>query len=262
MLKFYKNKPQIFKCRVEIQGADSPKVIPRLIFSPKNGAKLFFEGKYNDKHCEIDIAHNLDIANKGDVVLEIIANDTIFTPWKSTYEIVSNKAVVENIELIDKKNNISVKLIDSIKEEKEEIDNKYTDYIKKIPSDKRKKVLEHILHSFKPKKQILEWSQKQFNDTNSLKAKMAMFYKQNKHILIKEDIKTKFPEVEEWDRKKQGSMLNWEVVSKKDWKMDKAEDFQEQAGYSPLGYGGPYNFKSKKNIDGTYTITWQSGATS
>lgn len=176
MLKFHKNKPQTFKCKVEIQGVDNPKITPRLILSPNNSnMNLFFEGKYDNKQCEIVISSTANITNKGSVILEIIANDTIFKPWKSTYEIVSQEIVVENVELIDSKNNISVQLIE------ENTDNSYLDVLKKIPTNKRrKKFLEYIKNSYRPKKYLLEWSKKELGETNSLKAKLMMYSKQNK----------------------------------------------------------------------------------
>jgi len=254
MLKFHKNKSQTFKCRIEIQGADNPKITPRLILSPGSGnVNLFFEGKYDNKQCEIVISPTANISNKGNVILEIIANDTVFRPWKSTYEIVSEQMVVENVELVDTKNNISVKLVETVKED---IDDKYVNFIKRIPDKKRKKFLEYIKNSYKPKKQLLEWSQKEFNDVDSLKSKIAMFYKQNEKKLIKEDIESKFPEVEDWDKNKIGSYYHWKVISKKKWDNKKAISFQESLGYSQNPYGF-YNFNIKKNIDGTFTITWE-----
>ena len=260
MLKFHKNKSQTFKCRVEIQGVESPKVMPRLILSPNNSkSNLFFEGKYSNNQCEIEIS-SPNVANKGSVVLEIIANDTVFRPWKSTYEIVSDEIVVENVELVDTKNNISVKLVETVKETV--ADDRYVNFLKRIPEKKRKKFLEYIKNSYRPKGALLEWSKKEFNENKSLKAKVAMYYRQNEFKLIKEDIKSKFPEIEEWDRNKKFSDLLWKVTSKKKWDEKKAGEFQSQAGYDPAGYGGPYEFNQKKNIDGTFTITWKSGATS
>jgi hypothetical protein len=259
MLKFHKNKSQTFKCRVEIQGADNPKITPRLILSPNNSnVNMFFEGKYDNKQCEITISSTANIASKGNVILEIIANDTVFRPWKSTYEIVSEQMVVENIELVNTKNNISVKLVETIKEDN---DDKYVNFLNKIPKNKRKKFLEYLKNSYKPKSTLLEWSKKEFNENKSLKAKVAMYYKQNEAKLIKEDTKSKFPEIEEWDKNKIGSYYHWKVISKKRWNNKKAIDFQESLGYSENPYGF-YNFNIKKNIDGTFTITWECASSS
>jgi len=282
MLKFYKNKSQTFKCRVEVQGADSPKVIPRLILiSQSGGPRVFFEGKYNDGQCEINIASTSNISsNKGDVVLEIIANNTVFTPWKSKYEIVMEQVVVESVgdvELVSSDSTPSLSLsfieediledtkpkMQKQKPKKKTIkENKHIEFLKRVSTSKRKKLLEHIQYSYKPNKQVLKWGRKQFKDVNSLDVKLRMFYEQNKSKTIKEDIKSKFPEVEEWDRNKVGSTINWKIVSKKKWNSKKAAQFQTQAGYDPMGYGGPDEYKEKKNIDGTFTISWSSGANS
>ncbi len=183
MLKFNKNKSQTFKCRVEIQGVDSPKVIPRLVLSTKNSnMKLFFEGKYDNKSCEIVIPSIANIQSKGDVTLEIIANDTIFQPWQSTYEILSESIVVENIELIDNKNEISVKVVqESIKEDKKElIESKYYEPIRNAKN--KKKLLTFIKESYVPNKKIFDWANREFNDTKSIKSKMAMYCKEKKLI--------------------------------------------------------------------------------
>ena len=183
MLKFNKNKPQTFKCKVEIQGADSPKVTPRLILSSKkNNMKLFFEGKYENNSCEIVIPSMVNIEKSGEVTLEIIANDTVFQPWQSTYEILSETVVVENVELIDNKNEITVKVIqESDKEDKKElIESKYYQPIKNAKN--KKKLLAFIKDSYIPNKKIFEWANKEFNDTKSIKSKMAMYCKEKKLI--------------------------------------------------------------------------------
>ncbi|GJQ43849.1 MAG: hypothetical protein JETCAE03_33470 [Ignavibacteriaceae bacterium] len=138
------------------------------------------------------------------------------------------------------------------------------DFLKEVPKNKRKKLLEYIQYSYKPNKKILEWGMRMYgNQTNALTAKLGMFYEQNKNqFIIKENLKSEFPEIKSWNNNKRFSSLYWTVITKKDWKMNRAEDFQDAAGYSPMGYGGPYEFQSKKNDDGTYTITWHCGATS
>jgi len=79
---------------------------------------------------------------------------------------------------------------------------------------------------------------------------------------LKSQIKSQFPEVIEWSKNSFLSDLKWKVVSKKKWDRKRASEFQTAVGYAPEGYGGPYKFQDKQNSDGTFTSTWNSGASS
>ena len=283
MIKFNKNKLQTFKCKVNVTGAgENPKITPRLILSPKGSkAKLFFEGKYDDGKCIVEIETGLDFAKKGDLVLEILANSTVFQPWKDTFEIVSEQVVVEGVELIDNDNEIIVEVTDTPKKtSKKQITevkdplfltnspkvkkqiNEYIDRTKHIKNKKAKRrLLKYIVSSYKPKKSILEWAGGIFVNTASPKAKIGMYYAEMNSKKIREsrdaNLKVHFPEVEEWKNKVNGSMMEWEVVCKKPWTSSKAEQFQSAVGYDPAGYWfGQFN--SKKNIDGSFTYKWKS----
>lgn len=281
LIKFNKNKIQTFKYKANITGAGSnPKITPRLILSPKNSsAKLFFEGKYDSGECIIEIQHDLNLLPKGEVLLEIITNNTIFQPWKDEYEVVAEKIVVEGVELIDndskimveiekpktKKNKIEENIFNkSVKNKTKQLVLEYIDKTKNIKNKKdRNELLKHILHQYKPNNKILEWGGRVFLTTNAPKAKIAMYYAELKHKQINENenLNKLYPEIEEWKKTKNGSYLDWFVVTKKPWNQNKAEQFQSKAGYSPFGYDF-FKFKSTKNIDGTYTNTWKCAATS
>jgi len=279
LIKFNKNKTQTFKCKANISGAGSnPKITPRLILSPNNSAaKLFFEGKYESGECIIEIQHDLNLAPKGDVLLEIITNNTIFQLWKDEYEVISEKIVVEGVELLDNDSQIIVevekpktKKIEEnifkkkVKNETKELVLEYISKTKQIKNKKdRDKLLKHILHEYKPNKRILEWGGRVFLTTNAPKAKIAMYCAELKHKHVNENnnLNKLYPEVEEWKKTKNGSYLDWFVVTKKPWNQNIAEKFQSNAGYSPLGYDF-FKFKSTKNIDGTFTNTWKCAATS
>lgn len=289
MIKFNKNKLQTFKCKVNVTGAgENPKITPRLILSPKGSkAKLFFEGKYDDGKCIVEIETGLDFAKSGDLVLEIITNSTVFQPWKDTFEIISEQVVVEGIELIDNDNEIIVEVTDTpnktpktnkqpiVKDDlfnskvpakiKQKIMIEYIDRTKNIKNKTaRKELLKYIITEYKPKKSILEWGSKVFLTTHNPKAKIAMYMAELEQTKIdkkriaegKLEIKKKYPDVEEWSTDKQGMWLNWEVVGKKDWGPNDAKKFQTVAGYDPNGYHFA-NFNKSKNIDGTFTYKWK-----
>ena len=284
MIKFNKNKLQTFKCKINVTGAgDNPKITPRLILSPKKSVgKLFFEGEYNDGTVIIEMQTGLDFAKSGDLILEIITNNTVFQPWSDTYEIVSEQVVVEGIELIDNDAQIIVEVTDTPKKAsktkinefkddlfKPNIDPKvkkriieYIEKTKQIPNKKaRKQLLKYIIHSYKPNKTILEWGDKVFLNNTSAKAKIAMYCAELEDKKIKENrdsnIKIHFPEIEEWENNNKGNIMNWYVVSKKKWNKDRAKEFQTAVGYNPEEYWFD-KFTDNKNIDGSFTYKWQS----
>lgn len=294
MITFNKNKLQTFKCKVNVTGAgDNPKIIPRLILSPTGSkAKLFFEGEYDDGKCIIEIETGLDFVKSGDLILEIITNNTVFQPWKDTFEIISEQVVVEGIELIDNDNEIIVEVIDTPEkasktnkqpilkdklfnskvpaETKQRIVTEYIDRVKNIKNKKtRKELLKHIITEYKPKKNILEWGSKIFVSTLNPKAKIAMYmaelenikFEKKKIIESKAKIKKKYPDVEEWSNDTLGSWITWYVVGKKEWGPNDAKKFQAIAGYDPNSYHFA-NFNKSKNIDGTFTYRWKSYSSS
>lgn len=289
MIKFNKNKLQTFKCTVNVTGAgDNPKIIPRLILSPTGSkSKLFFEGKYDDGKCIIEIETGLDFVKSGDLILEIITNNTVFQPWKDTFEIISERVVVEDIELIDNNNEIIVEVIDTpektpkintqpiLKDElfnfnipaktKQKIITEYINRIKNIKNKKtRKELLKHIITEYKPKKSILEWGSKVFVNTLNPKAKIAMYMTELENIKFekkkiaesKAEIKKKYPDIEEWSSNTLGSWITWYVVSEKEWGPNDAKKFQTIAGYNPNIYYF-VDFNKSKNIDGTFTYKWK-----
>lgn len=75
-------------------------------------------------------------------------------------------------------------------------------------------------------------------------------------------LQKKFPEIVEYDREKKMSDLYWTVITIKQWNIERASDFQEAIGYSPMGYGGPYQFEEEKLPDNKFKYTWYCGATS
>ena len=289
MLVFNKIKNQSFVCKIEVKGAGTnPTVIPRLILSPLNtNISLFFEGKIDDGQCTVVIPYIADIGHKGKAILEVIAESTVFKPWTDDYEIISENVVVEGVRLVETKPKISIsvpkkeKIVN--KPIKKQITEKFkypeifkkncksstkklvTEFIKKTKNisdvKSRNKLLEYIIKSYKPKIKTIIWAKDIFNNLDESKAKIAMYCYQIKEQRIHEDMKSKYPEVEEWDRIPRGSKQIFKAVTKKRWDEKKAQQFQSATGYNPAGYGF-YDFKIIKNIDGTFTNTWTCSSSS
>jgi hypothetical protein len=103
MFKLYTDKNNTFKCKVAIEGANESSALTRLIIEGEN-YNLMFEGSIKDNICEVNIGKfkNTDnFKSKGSMRLEVIADDTYFTPWKSEYMIEQSKTVV--VEMIEDK---------------------------------------------------------------------------------------------------------------------------------------------------------------
>ena len=99
MYKLYTDKTEIFECKVKIDGASLSNSQARLIIESED-LTLLFKGKIdNDGNCKIPIKKLKGIlpeSIKGEIKLEVIADDTYFIPWKSDFSVdVSKKVVVE-----------------------------------------------------------------------------------------------------------------------------------------------------------------------
>ncbi len=188
MLKFNKNKKQTFECKVEIEGADYTKTRPRLVLSPTGDNKhIFFEGKIDAGTCKVIIPEGLEIARNGEVVLEVLVDNTMFTPWKSTYEMLVESVKVNEVAI--KKNEPTVKVIEEkvavqkpkvtvtvpqkpkgvIKEglphrHKRVVEEFVASYKKLSPKD-RTFLRENILSKYKPSKSTRMWAESVFNET-------------------------------------------------------------------------------------------------
>jgi len=99
MYKLYTDKTEIFECKVKIDGASLSNSQARLIIESED-LTLLFKGKIdNDGNCKIPIKKLKGIlpeSIKGEIKLEVIADDTYFIPRKSDFSVdVSKKVVVE-----------------------------------------------------------------------------------------------------------------------------------------------------------------------
>jgi hypothetical protein len=103
MFKLYTDKDNTFKCKVLVEGADESSSIARLIIEGEN-YNLMFEGTLKNGTCEVNIGKfkNFDnFKSKGQVKLEVIADDTHFIPWSSEYILEQTKNIV--VEVVENK---------------------------------------------------------------------------------------------------------------------------------------------------------------
>ena len=96
MYKLYTDKPELFECDIKIDGASLTKSTARLVVETSEYS-LMFNGKISESvKCEIPIRKLkglIDENSKGNIRLEVIAEDTYFTPWQSEFDIQASKQV-------------------------------------------------------------------------------------------------------------------------------------------------------------------------
>ena len=100
MYKLFTDKSELFECDIKLQGASLSKSKARLVVETSDYS-LLFNGKISSKgKCEIPIKKLkglIDENSSGDIRLEIIAEDTFFTPWESKFEVETSKQVTVEV---------------------------------------------------------------------------------------------------------------------------------------------------------------------
>ena len=111
MYKLYTDKVENFEAVIRLEGASPSKSKARLIVESDNFS-LLFKGKVNSNgKVTIPVRRLkglLDENTQGTVRLEVIAEDTFFTPWESKFEVHTSKKVTvevksQNTQLIESK---------------------------------------------------------------------------------------------------------------------------------------------------------------
>ena len=99
MYKLFTDKTELFECSISLEGASLKKSKARLVIETKEYSLLFNGTISNSGKCEIPIRKLkglIDENTSGNIRLEVIAEDTYFTPWESDFEVdVSKKVTVE-----------------------------------------------------------------------------------------------------------------------------------------------------------------------
>ena len=100
MYKLFTDKTELFECDIKLEGASLNKSKARLVVETQDYS-LLFNGNINSKgKCEIPIRKLkglIDENTKGNIRLEVIAEDTYFTPWESDFEVETSKKVTVEV---------------------------------------------------------------------------------------------------------------------------------------------------------------------
>ena len=107
MYKLFTDKTEIFECNISIEGASLRNSSARLIIE-SNDVNLLFNGKLDSSgKCQVPVKKLkglLDENTKGNIKLEVIADDTYFVPWESDFSVEASKKVV--VEVKSQKGNL------------------------------------------------------------------------------------------------------------------------------------------------------------
>ncbi len=122
MYKLFTDKTELFECSISLQGASLKKSKARLVIETQDYSLLFNGTISKGGKCEIPIKKLkglIDEDTTGNIRLEVIAEDTFFTPWESDFEVdASKKVTVEVKSQTTKKPIVETKVKVKVKDEK------------------------------------------------------------------------------------------------------------------------------------------------
>jgi hypothetical protein len=100
MYKLFTDKSELFECDIKLQGASLKKSKARLVIETSDYSLMFNGSISKGGKCEIPIKKLkglIDEDTTGNVRLEVIAEDTFFTPWESDFEVETSKKVTVEV---------------------------------------------------------------------------------------------------------------------------------------------------------------------
>ena len=128
MYKLFTDKSELFECDIKLEGASLSKSKARLVVETSDYSLLFDGSISSNGKCEIPIRKLkglIDENTTGNIRLEVIAEDTYFTPWESDFEVdASKKVTVEVKSQQTKKPILETKVKVKVKNEKPTITEK------------------------------------------------------------------------------------------------------------------------------------------
>ena len=99
MYKLFTDKTELFECNIKLEGASLKNSQARLLVESEDLNLIFMGTISSTGKCQIPIRKLkglLDENISGNIKLEVIADDTYFTPWKSKFTVdASRKITVE-----------------------------------------------------------------------------------------------------------------------------------------------------------------------
>lgn len=110
MYTLYTDKQELFECSISLEGASVKNSQARLIVESDN-LNLLFKGTIDSSgKCTVPIKklkNLLEESTKGKIRLEVIADDTYFTPWESDFEVETARKVTVEVKSQSNKTTIT-----------------------------------------------------------------------------------------------------------------------------------------------------------
>jgi len=104
MYTLFTDKTELFECNIKLEGASLKNSQARLIIESED-INLLFKGQITSEgKCIIPIKKLkglLEGNTKGEIKLEVIAEDTYFTPWKSEFVVEASKKLTVEVKSQD-----------------------------------------------------------------------------------------------------------------------------------------------------------------
>ena len=140
MYTLYTDKVENFKCSIDLEGASLDDTKVRLVLE-NSKINLLYEGEVDSSgNCTIPISKLKNVlkeGTEGTMKLEVIAEDTFFSPWEDDFKVATNKKVT--VEVLSNSK-------DTIKESKVKVKVDYKKPTKKVVKEstkKTKKIQDH-----------------------------------------------------------------------------------------------------------------------
>jgi hypothetical protein len=112
MYKLFTDKTEIFECDIKLSGASLDKSDVRLVVESKD-VNLLFKGKIDSSgKCSVPVKRLSGLLGEsitGTLRLEVIADDTFFTPWESEFVVETSKKVTVEVKSQNKNRLIETK---------------------------------------------------------------------------------------------------------------------------------------------------------
>jgi hypothetical protein len=141
----YTDKANKFNCNIEIEGTSLAKSKVRLVIETDEMSYMFNGSIENTGVCEVNIPKTknfLPEGTRGNMRLEVIADDVYFEPWSSDFNVKTNKKVnVVVAEQIEDKPKVMVQVVEQeeVKPETKIVESKVEQPVKKIVEQPKKK---------------------------------------------------------------------------------------------------------------------------
>ena len=134
MYKLFTDKAELFECDIKVEGTSLSKSKARLVVETSDYSLMFNGNIDSSGKCKVPIRKLkglIDESSNGSVRLEVIAEDTFFTPWESKFEIQKSKKVMVEVKTQQDKPIIKESKI-KVSNVKNEISKKETNHVVNI----------------------------------------------------------------------------------------------------------------------------------